>query len=374
MPRNETGHNLPGHKPAIGIDVGTYTIVSARREESGDIGYREEVNGFFEIKLSPATRPMFEMVRASGAPVYEIPEKSIAYILGKKAREVAFAWSSVLGGKDRESEAFNRTMCDGIISTRDSRQSFNVLRMMVSSLVYPVPGNGTPIAYSYPGVPIDKSGLDPEYHARVIGQMLADVDGVKPDAYPVNEAMAIVEAEASGHGYTALAISFGAGMTNCAFSMMGIPIFTFSIVGGGDWIDRNVAKSTGTDPVVANQVKMGEDTGSGGIDLMATPHGENEHIMRSIRTHYEILVDRVVAGIEQFVRQKQAKVLETSRPPVIVAGGTASPKGFVELFAARLAAADLGGFKIGDVRKADRNLYTVAKGLLLNAERLDRKG
>ena len=73
------------------------------------------------------------------------------------------------------------------------------------------------------------------------------------------------------------------------------------------------------------------------------------------------------------MREKQAKVMATKKPSVVVAGGTASPNGFIERLSDKLSAADLGSFKIGDVRKADRNLYTVAKGLLLNAERMQRQ-
>lgn len=371
----EAKRQIPSFSPAVGIDVGTYTLVVAARNEDGDIDFCEEVNGFFEINLTPETRAFYGMVKDSGAPIYEIPERKIAYILGKAAREQAFAWSSVLGGRSAESEVFQRTMKDGILSTRDSNESFNVLKMMVGALVNPyLAGDGTPVAYSHPGPPLDRTDLDPEYHERTIGSMLKQVGNVRPDAYGFNEAMAIVEAELGPEGYTGLAISCGAGMTNVAFAYMGMPIFTFSIVGGGDWIDRNAARASGTEPVIVNQVKMGEvDEDGKGLDLTQAPSGENAHIQRALHTHYDILIDKIAKGIEKFVREKQAKVMAAKKPSVVVAGGTATPNGFIERLSDKLSAADLGSFKIGDIRKAENNLYTVAKGLLLNAERMQRK-
>jgi hypothetical protein len=371
----EAKKHIPGLKPAVGIDVGTYTLVVAGRDKQGDFEFREEVNGFFEIRLTPETRMFYGMVKQSGAPIYEIPDRNVAYVLGKSAREQAFAWSSVLGGRSSDSEIFQRTMKDGILSTRDSNESFNVLKMMVGGLVNPyLSGDRTPVCFSHPGPALDRGDLDPEYHKRTIGQMLQKVGKVRPDAYGFNEAMAIVEAELGEEGYTGLAISCGAGMTNVAFSVMGMPIFTFSIVGGGDWIDRSAAHASGTEPVIVNQVKMGEvDEDGKGLDLTKPPGGENAHIERALHTHYDILIDKIVQGIEKFVREKQAKVMAAKKPSVVVAGGTASPNGFIERLREKLVATDLGSFKIGEVRKADNNLYTVAKGLLLNAERMQRQ-
>jgi hypothetical protein len=190
----------------------------------------------------------------------------------------------------------------------------------------------------------------------------------------MNEAMAIVEAELGEENYSGLAISCGAGMTNVAFSVMGMPIFTFSIVGGGDWIDRSAAHASGTDPIVVNQVKMGNvEEGIPSLDLTKYPAGENANIERALHTHYGILIDNIVLGIEKFVNEKQAKVMATKKPSVVVAGGTASPKGFLEQLSDRLSSANLGSFKIGDIRKPKDALYTVAKGLLLNAERMQRQ-
>jgi len=371
----EAKQQVPGFKPAVGIDVGTYTLVVAGRDEKGDIEFREEVNGFFEIVLTRDTRVFYGMVRDSGAPIYEIPDRNVAYVLGKAAREQAFAWSSVLGGRATDSEIFQRTMKDGILSTRDSNESFNVLKMMVGALVHPyLGGDKTPVAFSHPGPPLDRNDLDPEYHKRTIGTMLQKVGNIKPDAYGLNEAMAIVEAELGNEGYSGLTISCGAGMTNVAFALMGMPIFTFSIVGGGDWIDRSAAHASGTDPIIVNQVKMGEVNEDGkSLDLTQAPSGENAHIERALHTHYDILIDKIVQGVEKFVREKQAKVMAAKKPSVVVAGGTASPNGFIERLSDKLSSANLGSFKIGDIRKADRNLYTVAKGLLLNAERMQRQ-
>ena len=59
--------------------------------------------------------------------------------------------------------------------------------------------------------------------------------------------------------YTGIGISFGAGMVNLCFSMFGNPVFTFSIVNSGDWIDRQAAKATGETIAFINTEKAKVD-------------------------------------------------------------------------------------------------------------------
>lgn len=357
-------------KPAIGIDVGTFTIVVARRNSDGDVEFKHDVNGYFEVPSNNQTAMMISMLKQSKAPIYTPPDGKRVFVLGRRAREIAYSWSSM--SNSNASEVFRRTMRDGILSSADGKDTFNVLATMVNSMVRPIQSDNLPIAYPVPGRPYDRKDLSPEYHQKVIAQMLGNVDGRKTDPFAINEAQAIVYAECEEESFTGIGMSFGAGMTNVCFTVTGIPVFSFSIIGGGDSIDREAGKHCGIDPVVVNVIKMGDES-KPGIDLKKSPSGEDEFVQRAIITHYQILLDRVAEAFSIFVRENKARVMNT-KPSVVVAGGTATPNGFVEMLEERMRKVDLGGLSLGAFRKPENNLFTVAKGLLRAAETYERQG
>jgi hypothetical protein len=364
--------NTPSFPPAIGIDVGTYTIVVARRGPRGEIEFKTEINGYFEVPNNNSTAIMANMLRASKAPIYTPKDGKKMFVLGRKAREIAYSWTTNMGGST--SEVFRRTMRDGILSSSDGKDVFNALATMVTSMARPVEHDGMPIAFPVPGTPHNRSDLTTQYHEKVVGQMLSVVDGKRPDPFGVNEAQAIIYAECEEEGFTGVAMSFGAGMTNVCLSITGVPIFSFSIVGGGDSVDREAGKHCGLDPVVVNVIKMGNrDEGEEGIDLTKDSFdGPNEFVLRTIRTHYEILIDQVVKAFSEYVARSKARV--GSKPSVVVAGGTSKPDGFLEMLERKMRSADMGGLVLGEFRRPSGDpLTTVAKGLLRAAETYDRK-
>jgi hypothetical protein len=355
-------------KPAIGIDVGTFTIVVARRNAEGDIEYKHDINGYFEVEINNQTNIMINMLKQSKAPIYTPPDKKRIFVLGKKAREIAYSWSSMTN--NNASEVFGRTMRDGILSSADGKDTFNVLATMVNGMARPVTSDNVPIAYSVPGTPYDRKDTTTEYHEKIIRQMLSKIDGKTPDPFSMNEALAIIYAECEKEGFTGIGMSFGAGMTNVCLAITGIPVFSFSIIGGGDSIDREAGKHCGVDPVVTNVIKMGDEERPG-IDLTVQPTGSDEYVQRAIIMHYQILIEKVVSAFSEFSKANNARVMGV-RPPIVVAGGTSSPNGFLEMLESKMRKADLGSLTLGEFRKPEGNLFTVAKGLLRAAETYER--
>ncbi len=362
---------LDQKKPALGVDDGTFTLVVARRDPDGAIRYKTEINGFMEVPVNPKTAPMLELIKKQ-APVY-IPEgSSTAYVMGGKGRKIACALSSVLSQENAPGRSvFQRTMKEGILSVKDSKQSFNLLATMLRSLVTPLPSDRCPIAFACPGQPINRTNRDAEYHRLVVEKILSEVGDKHPDAFGINEAQAIVWSECEAESYTALALSWGAGMVNVSFSVLGYPAFDFSYAGGGDWIDENAAMHSGTDPIIVNEIKMGSET-QPGIDLNQKPTGDDEHIRRAIISHYEILINNVVEGIAKHVKANIQRISDADAPPVVVGGGTSIPNGFIEMLEAKMRKTDFGGFKFSAFRRAENPLYAVARGLLIAAEELKR--
>ena len=366
-------------KPALGIDDGTYTLVAARRNENNDFVFRDDVNGFIEVELNQANKRMLKMSEDSGAPVFYPTNSNVAYIMGEHAREIAISWSSVLNPEGSVGTVFRRTMKGGILSVKDSTSSFSILATMLQALASPLPCDNCPIAFAYPGRPInmpENSQADPEFHKNMIIKMLSNVHGVPARPFGVNEAAAIVWSECQKEMWTGLGISFGAGMVNVALIQMSVEIFSFSFVGGGDWIDQQSSLASNVDPVIINEIKMGnEDEGIPGIDLTIPSDSQESYELKTIQTNYEILIGKVVDAIAQHIRKEGHRV-GGKKPSVVVAGGTSRPKGFIELLQKKLNQAveqkKFGDFKFGEVRMAKDPLYTVARGLLIAAEESER--
>ena len=139
--------------------------------------------------------------------------------------------------------------------------------------------------------------------------------------------------------------------------MFGNPIFSFSIVNSGDWIDKMAAKAVGESPTFINKEKTK-------IDLTKPP---TTLVERAIQTQYRLMIEHTVTEIKKGFANVQKNVRTEGEVDFVVAGGTASPNGFKEMLEECLKQADIP-VKIGKIIKPEDNLYSVAKGCLLAAE------
>ena len=149
----------------------------------------------------------------------------------------------------------------------------------------------------------------------------------------------------------------GAGMINVCFAMFGAPVFTFSIVNSGDWIDKQAAKATGESSAFINKEKTK-------IDLNKEP---TNLIERAIQTQYRLMIENTVKGIKDGFANTDKKVHLDAPVDFIVTGGTSSPNGFDKLFEKVLKEVNLP-IKIGNVIRPKDPLFSVAKGTLIAAE------
>jgi actin-related protein len=149
----------------------------------------------------------------------------------------------------------------------------------------------------------------------------------------------------------------GAGMVNICYAMFGTPVFSFSVVNSGDWIDQQSAKATGESIAVINKEKMSVDLTKDGNSL----------IQNTIKLQYELMIQKAVSGIKKAFDELGTKVRSESALDVVVAGGTSSPNGFDKLFEKHLKSVKLP-VEIDKVIKPADPLFAVARGCLLAAE------
>lgn len=328
----------------IGLDAGTYNLVVCHKDKDDKFVFNKEVNAFIEVALEH--KFMFNMLKNSGVPLIE--REKIAYAVGESAVSIAYSLPDI---------ELKRPMASGCVNPKE-KDAYKILQIMIHSLIGEIEQDQTILYYSVPANAIDKD-TDADHHQKVLDSIFKsyNVNNKKLQAYPINEALALVYAEAQNQAFTAIGVSFGSGMRNICYAKFGMPVFAFSLANSGDWIDAQTAKATGESPVFINQEKLK-------LDLTATP---TTTIERALHIQYQLLIEQTVKGIKDGITQAGNKARSEKPIDFIIAGGVSGPKGFEDLFREALNNADLP-IAIGNIRKPKDYLNAVARGCLVAAE------
>ena len=320
---------------AKGLDVGTMNILSAQ-QDGNDTVFVQQRNSFVEIEYSDMAEQML-----SRSEVLHIRKDDKVYVVGDDALNFANIFN-------RETR---RPMSQGILSS-DEKSAIPMMKLIIEQVVGEPQYRGEKLYFSTPADPID-SDLSTLYHQKTIESFLDDMGY---DAEPINEGMSVIYSELADNNFTGLGISFGAGMTNVCLAYYAVPVMKFSVARGGDWIDEQAARATGTPVDKVTSIK--EDDFE--LDFTTDVGG----VEGALSIYYENLLDYV---IEQIVAEVDEEDVEEGLDvPVVVTGGTSSPNGFEALFRDHLKDANIP-FSISGVSHADEPLYSVARGGLVAA-------
>ena len=329
-----------------GFDCGTFHLMTARRDEKGEVKTRKEVNAFIEIPLD--NRYTFNMFKKAKVPLIEREDENVAYAVSDAAVNIAYTLNQPL----------KRPMSDGCLNPKE-HNAFRILNIMISTMIGEPSVDKEVLYYSVPANSVNED-TDIDYHQKVLDQIFKGFkskSGKTVQPYPINEALAIIFAELAEKNYTGVAISFGGGMINVCYAIMSQPVFTFSIVNSGDWIDQQAAKACGETPVVINREKMK-------IDLLKPP---TTLVERAIQSQYQIMIEKTVTLIKESLLQDEMRVRTDIPLDIVIAGGTSSPNGFLELFKQTVDMVKLP-MVVGEIRKSKDHLGAVARGCLVAAE------
>ncbi|WP_247728416.1 hypothetical protein [Halovivax limisalsi] len=320
---------------AKGLDVGTMNILSAQ-QDGNDTVFVQQRNSFVEIEYSDMAEQML-----SRSEVLHIRKDDKVYVVGDDALNFA----NIFNKETR------RPMSQGILSS-DEKSAIPMMKLIIEQVVGEPAYPDEKLYFSTPADPID-SDLSTLYHQKTIESFLNDMGY---DAEPINEGMAVIYSELADNNFTGLGISFGAGMTNVCLAYYAVPVMKFSVARGGDWIDEQAARATGTPVDKVTSIK--EDDFE--LDFTTDVGG----VEGALSIYYENLLDYV---IERTVNEVDEEDVEEGLDiPVVVTGGTSSPDGFEALFRDHLEDANIP-FSISGVSHADEPLYSVARGGLVAA-------
>lgn len=328
---------------AIGLDIGTAFIASARYEKD-NIRTIYVRDGFFKMDYVQQ-REM--MLRQSKVPFLikdrpNMPNKRDIYVIGNEAFDLA-----VLYGQD-----LKRPLKDGVISAKEPETEF-ILREIIKR----VAGQGEPgdIAYySIPADPLDRE-FNTIYHKEIFKKFLNEAGYI---ATPLLEGMALVYSDLEDKEFSGLAMSLGAGALNLVLAYRGLDIFGFSLMKGGDFIDENVGRSRAIATSDAAAIKESTD-----FDLQKP----KDDVEEAITIFYKAMLDYALKNISENIEKHKNKIKLKDPLTFVYGGGTSMPKGFHALLEQALKEYPLP-ISIGEVRQAKNPVGAVCLGCLKAAQ------
>jgi actin-like ATPase involved in cell morphogenesis len=319
---------------AVGLDVGTSRVVMA----GGQSGHKAvtQLNAFVGVPYSKMT----EAILQQNKMVYHRNGKAL-FIFGNDSERFASFFNAVA----------RRPMQHGVLNPQEPMGQ-QIIQAIIESIV-PRGRKNQLLCFSAPG---KGEGADTNlvYHEAVLRNFLNTL-GYESKA--VNEGLAVVFAELQNENFTGIGISCGGGMCNVCVAFLSVPMLTFSIPMGGDYIDSSVAAVV-DEPVTRVRLIKEE-----ALDLSRQPR---DKVTSALQIYYEEVINTLVTKLrEEFENSRQLPKIDRAMP-VVLSGGTAKPRGFLQKFETAIRA---GGFpiQISDVRMASDPLTATARGCYIAA-------
>jgi actin-like ATPase involved in cell morphogenesis len=327
----DASHGMP-----LGVDVGTSKIVAARRRTKGTETLMQ-LNAFIPVPFSRFTETILGQ---NEIPYFRDGDELI--IFG--------------GATERFANMFNvetrRPMADGLLNPKE-RMGAVVLESIMKGLIPKAKTQGEVLSFS---VPAASEGREAElvYHEASLRRFFETL-GYR--AVAINEGLAVIFSELEDQNFTGIGISCGGGMCNVALAYLSIPSLLFGISKGGDYIDHSVGAVVNEPSTRIKNIKEEK------LDLTKAPVDKLE---KALHIYYEDLVESLVDSIRKAVA-KADKLPRAHRPlPIVIAGGTAKPKGFKELFEKSMKSKPFP-VDISEVRVASDPVTATARGALIAA-------
>jgi len=328
---------------AKSVDIGTCNLVSASQDNNNTIAYKTIRDAFLDLENEPSVKNMLKMSK-----VDYIESEDKIYIIGDSAVTMANIFRREV----------RRPLSQGVISPGEL-EAEKILLVLLENILGRAKIQGETCFFSIPGNPSNKDA-DVVYHSAMFTKM---IDSLGYRGVAMNESSAIVFANCATEMFSAIGISFGAGMCNISMLYQTMSALNFSLVNSGDWLDASAAKAVGS---TASRIQAIKEKG---INLMDVNDGDPKNIREreALTVYYKSLILRVLDAIKTEFAKRKGDIAIPTAIPIILSGGTSLPKGFKELFVEGFKTIKDFPIEISDIRMARSPLCDVAGGLLIAA-------
>jgi len=373
---------------AVGLDWGTSTVIACRNVASPEDPtkkfpkYRHQRNCYIEIEANEYIEAVIQKAKMSYVRLENDPK---IYVIGSDAIQLASTISNIDNKVEIKRPMRSGVMVGDPIATK-------IMQAISHSVLQDPEEKDELLVYSVPADPID-ADFKTFYHTGMTEMTLKSIGW---NAMPINEALAIIYAEAPSMyneeldeevPFTGIAISCGGGMINVCLAYRGLETMSFSLANAyrmgegcaGDWIDKQVFRAKedqfGSIGKVTlykeNFINFNKD-----IDVLASEVANKSNIYRGniawhkeallvIKIYYEKLLDYIIDRLVEEFRRRNPTI--EGKLSIVLAGGTSSPEGFENLFKERLQRKELP-FEVKDIIKPANPVRSVAKGCMVAAE------
>lgn len=321
---------------SVGVDIGTSKIVIARKK-NGNIEYASHRNAFISVDYSSFTE---KILNQNQIRHHQIGKSLIVYGDG------AETFANMLNSETR------RPMKKGLLNPNETH-SIEIIQRILDDLINSSGQSKGKLTFSVPDAPKD-SPTDIIYHESLLKRHFT---GKGFSTGSINEGLAVVFSDLEEENFTGLGISVGGGMCNVCLAYLSVPLISFSINKGGDYLDDAVASVTGT---VNTRVRSFKENG---FDLKKSPRNSLED---ALQVYYDDLIGTLVKSLKESI-MTTSSTIKVDRPvPIVLSGGTAKVNGFKERFEHFLEMENIP-LDFGRIRVAKDPLTATAKGALIAA-------
>lgn len=330
-----------------GVDIGTMNLVSAMFDERKDIKVKSLRNMYLRIEDNLLSGTELENIDYDHIKSMEDGEPVI-FMIGEECFKMSRRFGLTV----------KRPMENGVMSTKEI-DALDVLTKMVEKIIGKAK-NGVCV-YSVPAPAVDAEMPPVSYHERVLKKIF---NALGYNSKSLNEAMAIVFAECEAENFSGITLSFGCGLTNVCCAYKGLPVITFSVRRGGDWIDEYVAQSLNMPVTKVTALKESK------LNLSSIGEAKNKKEKQALQALVFAYQELINYCIDQFIERfsESSDTIDIDEPiPIVVGGGTSCPPGFLNLFKEVFNDRSDFPYEISEIRQTDTPLGVVATGCLIYA-------
>jgi hypothetical protein len=331
MNKVEQEYNQP-----LGLDVGTSRIVVARTAEK-KYTYESQLNAFLALPYSRLAESLLQREN-----VFHEVRGSEIIVMGNDAQRFAEVFHVEL----------RRPMYKGTLNPQEPH-GLMVVRSIIGRLVGKATTEKQRILYSVPAaVPDGDVGIP--YHQASLQQVLKEL-GYDPAG--ITEGLAVIFGELGDSNFTGIGISCGSGLCNVCLAVLSVPVITFSVPKGGDFIDSQAALVTGD---IATRMRIHKEQGFR-LNGFST-----DRVQNALTVYYDEVIDTLVESLRSQISCAQRLPKLEQAIPLVLSGGTSMPKGFLDRFTTALRENELP-VKLSEVRLSADPLNSTARGALMAA-------
>jgi hypothetical protein len=320
----------------IGLDIGTSRVVVARSADK-KYQYDSQLNAFLTIPYSK----LAESLLGRENVFHEVRGQDIL-VSGNDAQKFA----EIFHVETR------RPMLNGVLNPHEPH-SLAVLRGIIGKLLGRAGAEGQKVFFSVPAATGEGDGAI-AYHEASMKLILREL-GYTPT--PIAEGLAVVFGELGSSNFTGIGVSCGSGLCNACLAVLSVPVLTFAVPKAGDFIDNQAAAVTGE---IATRLRVVKENGFRLNGL------SSDRTANALTVYYQEVIANLADTLCAHISATQRLPKLDQAIPLVLSGGTAMPKGFLEQFTAALKSQDFP-VRLSEVRLSADPLNSTARGALMAA-------